>query len=189
MAATNRNILTYLTVVAILVAISAVLAACMTPALKYLYPLSYEDAIETYSRQYDLDKYLVMGIISTESGFDVDAESHKEARGLMQLKDDTALWCVEEFGLGIEPEDIHTPEVNIQIGCAYMRFLIDKYEGNTLTAIAAYNAGPGNVDDWLSQPRYSRDGNELAMIPFAETSAYVKKVQKRAKVYDKLYGM
>lgn len=169
------------------VIISALLAAFLTPALRLVYPLDYVDEIERYSKEYDLDKYLVMGIISTESGFDVDAESHKEAKGLMQVKDDTALWCVEHFNMDISESDILSPESNIRIGCAYVRYLKDRYEGNSLTAIAAYNAGPGNVDKWLSQPRYSDGGTTLNTIPFAETAEYVKKVQKRAKIYKKLY--
>ena len=184
----KKSIMTYFVMVALIVAVSAFLAVSMTPALKYLYPLTHEDLIEKYSAEYKLDKYLVMGIISTESGFDEDAKSHKEARGLMQLKDETALWCIEEFGLEINPEDIYTPKANIQIGCAYMQYLSERYKGNTLTAIAAYNAGPGNVDKWLCERRYTKDGNELTSIPFSETAAYVKKVQKRAKIYDKLYG-
>lgn len=170
-----------------LIIISALIAAFLTPMLRLVYPLEYKAEIEEYAREYDLDIFLVMGIISTESGFDVDAESHKAARGLMQVKDDTALWCVEQFGMDIPADDINTPKSNIRIGCAYMRYLTDRYGGNTLTAIAAYNAGPGNVDKWLSDPRYSDGGSELSSIPFSETAAYVKKVQKRAKIYKKLY--
>jgi len=169
-------------------AISAVLTFSLTPIARVIYPLEYEEEINKYSEEYSLDKYLVMGIISSESNFDPDAKSHKSAHGLMQLKDETALWCVENLELGIDCSDIREPEANIHIGCAYMRYLIDLYKGNTITAIAAYNAGLGNVNKWLSDKRYSDGKGTLNTIPFSETKSYVEKVQKRAKIYGKLYS-
>lgn len=172
--------------------ISFILALCVTlslePLMEFLYPLKYQDIIEECSDLYNLDKYLVMGIISTESGFDVDAKSHKDAHGLMQLKDETALWCIEKFSIDIPKEDIYKPESNIQIGCAYVRYLIDLYGGNVDTAVAAYNAGPGNVNKWLADKRYSDGKTALKSIPFEETKTYVKKVQNRRELYMKLYG-
>ena len=171
--------------------ISFVLALCVTlalePFMKFLYPLKYRDDIEECASVYYLDKYLVMGIISAESGFDSDAQSHKDAHGLMQLKDETALWCVENFELDIPKEDIHKPENNIRIGCAYMRYLLDIYGGNVDTAVAAYNAGLGNVNKWLADKRYSDGKTTLRTIPFEETRVYVQKVQKRKELYNKLY--
>ena len=168
-------------------AISAVLTFSLAPIAKLIYPLEYEEQITKYAEEYSLDKYLVMGIISSESNFDPNAQSHKSAHGLMQLKDETALWCVESLELGIDNSDIREPEANIHIGCAYMRYLIDLYKGNTITAIAAYNAGLGNVNKWLSDKRYSDGMGTLKTIPFSETKTYVEKVQKRAKIYGKLY--
>ena len=160
----------------------------MSPALKLIYPLEYNKNIEACSKKYNLDKYLVMGIISAESNFDSKAQSNRNAHGLMQLTDETALWCIDHLELDISKNDIKKAEANVEIGCAYMRYLIDKYDGNSLTAIAAYNAGPGNVDKWLEDPRYSNGKGELDRIPFSETAAYVSKVQKRAKIYKKIYG-
>ena len=171
--------------------LSAVIAFCVTmaldPLLKLIYPLEHEDTISACSEKFDLDETLIMGIISAESGFNPDAKSHKDAHGLMQLKDDTALWCVENLSVDIAGEDIRKPENNILIGCAYMRYLIDLYDGNTYTAVAAYNAGLGNVNKWLSDKRYSDGDNTLRTIPFAETKAYVEKVKNRAEIYGKLY--
>ena len=172
--------------------VSLVISACVTvslePILKLVYPLKHEEAINKSADACGLDKYFVMGIISSESNFNPDAHSHKDAYGLMQLKDETALWCAEQFSLGIAKEDIHKPENNILIGCAYMRYLIDLYDGNIATAVAAYNAGPGNVNKWLSDKRYSDGKNTLRSIPFAETKSYVEKVKKREEIYKKLYG-
>lgn len=171
--------------------LSAVIAFCATmalePLLRLVYPLEHKDTITSCAKEYELDETLIMGIISAESGFKPDAKSQKDAHGLMQLKDDTALWCVDNLSIGIAEEDIRKPENNILIGCAYLRYLLDLYEGNTYTAVAAYNAGLGNVNKWLSDKRYSGGDNKLRTIPFAETKAYVEKVKNRTEIYGKLY--
>ncbi len=168
--------------------VSAAVALLLTPALKVVYPLKYEKQIEACAGQYDLDKYLIMGIISSESGFDTEARSHKDAYGLMQLREETAIWCVENLDTGVDIDNINKPESNIKIGCAYMRYLLDRFHGDTIVAIAAYNAGPGNVEKWLADPRYSDGKGDLRKIPFGETANYVNKVQKRAKIYKKIYS-
>lgn len=171
--------------------VAALLALGITlllePALRLVYPLDYREAIEESAEAHNLDPFLVMGVISTESGFDPHAQSHKNAHGLMQIKDDTALWCIENLSLDIAPGDIRKPEANIRIGCAYLEYLKELYDGNMTTAIAAYNAGPGNVGDWLSDKRYSDGGTVLTKVPFGETEAYIDKVEKRTKLYAGLY--
>jgi len=170
------------------VLVAFVMTLLMSPTLEYIYPLDYRESIETSAKKHKLDEYLVMGIISAESNFDTKARSHKDAHGLMQITEETAMWCIDHLELDVPKDKITEPEVNIEIGCAYMRYLIDKFDGNVLTAIAAFNAGPGNVDSWLSDPRYSDGKGKLRTIPFSETAAYVSKVQKRAKIYKKIYG-
>lgn len=165
-----------------------ILTALLEPAMKLIYPLDYEGEILKYSAEFELSEYLVMGIISAESNFNADAESHKSAKGLMQLKEETALWCIEHLNLNADKEKIYSPKENIYIGCAYLAYLEDLYDGNTVNAIAAYNAGLGNVNSWLADPRYSDGNGNLVNIPFAETGMYVKKVKKRADIYRGLYG-
>ncbi len=167
--------------------LSLALTLSLTPIMRLVYPLSYIEEIEKYSEKYELDKYLVIGIISAESGFDPDAQSHKDAKGLMQVKEETAKWLSESLEIETNSGDITDPDVNINIGCAYMRYLIDRYGGHEDTAVAAYNAGPGNADKWLSDTRYSKEGKVLFKIPFYETEEYVKKVQKRREIYQRLY--
>ena len=156
------------------------------PALKMYYPLKYHSYIETYCAKYNVDEYLVMGVISAESGFNEDAKSHKGAVGLMQITNPTAKWCIEHFALDIDEKNINDPKSNIEIGCAYLEYLIDTYS-NTKTALAAYNAGPGNVNKWLKNPDYSPDGASIENIPFNETEKYVEKVFKRRTVYYDIY--
>lgn len=168
--------------------LSVAVALLINPALKVIYPLKYENQIEECAKKHNLDEYLIMGIISAESNFDTEAVSHKDAYGLMQLKEETALWCVENLDTGVSVDNFRKAESNIKIGCAYMRYLLDTFDGDTILAIAAYNAGPGNVEKWLADPRYSDGKGELHKIPFGETASYVNKVQKRAKIYKKIYG-
>lgn len=170
-----------------LILISLIVALLVPPVTKAVYPLRYERQILTYAKEYDLDPYLIMGIISAESQFESDAVSHKDAMGLMQIKADTAKWCIEHFELDADISDIYKPDTNILIGCTYIDYLIDMFEGNTDVAIAAYNAGQGNVKKWLEDSRYSDDGKTLKKIPFEETEKYVKKVKHREKVYRDLY--
>ena len=175
----------FLKFIVALVLLAAIAGLSAPYLLKALYPLKYESSIVEYSQKYNLDKYLVMGVISAESRFSEDAVSSKSAKGLMQLKDDTAYWCAEKYG--IEGE-IYEAEVNIEIGCAYLRYLLDLFGQDTENALAAYNAGQGNVKKWLADERYSNDGENLHTIPFAETREYVERVEKRMKIYSKLYG-
>ena len=153
--------------------------------LKAVYPLKYEAAIVSASEKYNLDKFFVMGVISAESRFSEGAVSRKSAKGLMQLKDETAIWCAEKFGI---EGSVNDGETNIEIGCAYLRYLLDLFDKDTTNALAAYNAGQGNVKKWLADTKYSQDGRVLDKIPFSETSEYIKRVERRAKIYEKIYG-
>lgn len=146
---------------------------------KIKYPVSYSSYIVKYSEENDLDPYLVIAMIRQESNFVSDARS-PYAGGLMQLTEITA----NEYAgkMGLTDFDYMDPETNIQIGCFVMSSLIDKYD-NVDTALAAYNAGVGNVDRWLSNPDYSFDGKSLYNIPFSETSNYIRKIHKYMDEY------
>ncbi|MBE7030141.1 MAG: lytic transglycosylase domain-containing protein [Ruminococcaceae bacterium] len=158
------------------------------PILHTLFPLRHREWIDTYSEKYGLDPYLVMGVISAESRFEESAVSHKDARGLMQITGETAAWCIGKFDIPATAEQIHLPEVNIQIGCAYLDYLMETFDGQTQTVLAAYNAGQGNVRKWLADVAYSADGKTLHTIPFEETRTYVDKVIKRMEIYRRLYA-
>lgn len=158
-----------------------------TPILKIIYPIGYIDQIDINSQRFNVDKYLVMGVISAESRFNQNAQSQKGAMGAMQVKEDTAKWCNDTFNLGVDINNLYDPSVNITIGCAYLEYLIDMFDGDVKVALAAYNAGLGNVNKWLKDKKYSSDGKTLYNIPFEETENYVKKVLKRREIYKKLY--
>ena len=147
-----------------------------------------ESAIEMAKRNAQangLDKFLVAAVIKTESNFIHDAHSGK-ARGLMQLTDETAEWIAGKMGIEFKTDDVDIPEINIKMGCWYLKYLIDKYD-NVDTALAAYNGGMGNVSKWLADKRYSDDGKTLKYIPFEETRNYVKKVNSYKEIYEEKY--
>ena len=86
-----------------------------------------------------------------------------------------------------DSEMLYDPETNIHIGCWYLRYLLDMYESNLPTALAAYNAGLGNVSKWLVNPEYSKDGENLDSVPYTETDGYVKKTLKYMEKYEKYH--
>lgn len=146
---------------------------------KIKYPVSYSSYIIRYSKENELDPYLVIAMIRQESNFVADARS-PYAGGLMQLTETTATEYAEKMGL--TKYDYMDPETNIQIGCFVMSSLIEKY-GDVNTALAAYNAGVGNVDNWLTNPDYSLDGKTLYRIPYSETRNYIQKINAYVDEY------
>jgi soluble lytic murein transglycosylase len=154
---------------------------------RYTHPLRYESYVEKYSRENGLDKYLVYAVIKTESGFDPGAVSNVGARGLMQIMEDTFDWV--KFRLGDEDArylDMYDPETNIRYGCWLVGYLCSEF-GNVDTAMAAYHAGRGQVNEWLADKEYSSDGVHLDVIPISDTAHYVNKIDRAMDTYKKLY--
>ncbi len=172
---------------AVIIAAAAVIAvkSGMDTSKKVLYPVAYEDLIFKYAEENELDPYFVMGVIKTESNFIPDAHSGYAA-GLMQITDETAEWLAKRMELDTSDIDLFDPETSIKIGCYYLRYLIDRY-GVTDTALAAYNAGIGNVGKWLENKEYSDDGRTLKSIPFTETRNYVQRVNSSWQYYTEYY--
>lgn len=171
-----------------------ILALCVVLAfvgyritIRKSYPLAYEELIYRYAQEYDLQPSLVAGVIHRESRFDPQAVSRADARGLMQVMPETGEWIANKLGIeDYSVEMLFDPEINIQMGCWYLRFLMDRFDGNIETVLAAYNAGHGRVSDWLEDSQYSSDGN-LTNIPIEETRTYVEKVLDAKEKYEELY--
>jgi soluble lytic murein transglycosylase len=150
----------------------------------YIYPLKYMDIIRQDTAQYDIDPSLVCAVIHAESKFSESARSHKGASGLMQLTEGTADWIADQMDLsGYSYDNIFDPKLNIELGCRYLYWLLNRYK-DVDVAVAAYNAGNGNVDKWLQNPNYSSDGLHLNTIPYKETREYVSRVEFNKHVYD-----
>lgn len=151
------------------------------------HPLEYQNSVERYSREYKVDKYLVYAVIKTESGFKADATSNVGARGLMQIMEDTFDWI--KFRMGDTETayfDMYRAEDNIRYGCWFLGYLTEEF-GNVEAVAAAYHAGRGKVNEWLSDKKYSKDGIHLDDIPSSDTAHYVSKIIKAMDTYKKLY--
>lgn len=181
----------YIKAISLLSAVLVVLGIfyCVSVSLlKTLYPLRYDEFVERYTEEYELDKSFVYAVIKCESGFDKDAVSYLGARGLMQLMPETFLWLLTKTGEAYTEDDLFNPQVNIKYGCLYYRMMKDEFQ-STATAVAAYHAGSANVKKWLSDKRYSYDEEELYEIPFETTKKYVEKVIKTQNIYKKIYKL
>ena len=155
--------------------------------LKKIYKIEYKEYVEKYSDEYNVDKFLVYSIIKIESNFNEGALSNKGACGLMQLMDKTAKEVAENLVMDYESgTTLYNPEKNIKLGIAYFSFLKKIYNKDEV-ALAAYNAGSGNVDKWIKEGIIKEDGSDIENIPFKETNMYVRKILNNYEVYKKLY--
>ena len=154
----------------------------------YLYfPRKYAGIIQTYSEIFGVETALGYAVVKTESDFNEKAVSKKGAKGLMQITDATAKFVSEKF-FDNEEFDLFDARINVKYGVKYLSYLLDKFKDEK-TAVAAYNAGEGNVKKWLLDERYSKNGETLFKAPFNETDEYVKKVEIAKKFYKFLYGI
>ena len=157
--------------------------------LNLLFPMKHYDTVSKYATEQQLDPLLVMSIIKTESGFKDDAVSKKSAKGLMQITGDTAKWCAEKIGISeFDTDMLFDTDTNIKIGTFYLGYLLKRYDNELSCAVAAYNAGMGNVDKWLKDETYSKDGKTIDTTPFGETTAYINKIKFNYKMYNLIYG-
>lgn len=174
-----------LTVVLIFGLVSFAFAFAPSLLFKSMYPLRYEDEIAASAATHGVDPYLVAAVIRSESSWDPEASSHQGARGLMQLMPETAQDMVAKGlvdGKRYSHENLEDPTVNIEYGCAYLSYLLTYFNGATDRAIAAYNAGMGNVDGWAKQDKLLHNA-----ITFPETQAYLVRVNMAKARYQELY--
>lgn len=136
---------------------------------------SYNKSIQSISQEYGLDCELIKSICKVESNFKTESVSHKGAVGIMQLMPSTAEWICKKYNMDYRYECLFEPEFNIRVGCLYLKDLLSKYPLEW--AICAYNAGTGNVDNWLSLNLRTED------IPYKETREYLKKVMRYKRIY------
>ena len=143
------------------------------------YPLEYEHIVTGHAENYDLDPALLAAVIYRESKFDAQARSSSGAIGLMQLLPDTAKGiALHTGGTQFEVSDLLDPEINVRYGAFYLRRLLNKY-GDIRLALAAYNAGQANVDEWRAENKG---------IAFTETRQYVDEVLAARDIYAKTYA-
>lgn len=157
--------------------------------LQMRYPLQYQAIIDAHADNYGLEPSLLAAVIYTESKFDPRAESSAGAIGLMQLLPDTAQGIADHTGGGnYTAADLYDPELNIRYGAYYLARLQRKYRDHPQSldlALAAYNAGQGNVDKWVAA---TPDGRRVR-IPFRETRDYLERVHRLQGIYHDAYGL
>lgn len=152
------------------------------------YPLEHWDSIVENARARSLDPYRVASVIRQETVFNARAESHADAYGLMQLLLDTARSTARRIGATPprSKEELYEPRLNIQLGTAYLRQQLDRYDGRIEYAAAAYNAGPGRADRWkVELPAEIDEWTEA--VPYRETRGYVQGIIRNTLQYQRLY--
>lgn len=161
----------------------------ITQIEKRIYPIEYSEYVKKYSNEFGVPQKIIYAVIKTESNFNETAVSPASAHGLMQLTEETFFDVAKMLGESPSAFDIYSPDVNIRYGTRYLFYLYKLYDGNWDTAIAAYNAGLGNVNKWLLDSGLSDGKGNLTKIPFEETRSYLEKVKKAAEKYDDLYEL
>ena len=175
--------------VLVLILIALICVYVLNPYLmRRKYMVRHADIIAKHTEAYDVDPYLTLAMIYCESTFNADALSHAGARGLMQIMPDTGAWLAPKINLtAYDASMLYDPDINVQMGCWYVSYLINRFNGETKNAVAAFHSGQGTVDKWLADPAISSDGKTLANIPQGETSKYVTRVFNVYEIYKKLY--
>ncbi|HPY40076.1 MAG TPA: transglycosylase SLT domain-containing protein, partial [Thiolinea sp.] len=148
------------------------------------FPLMYEQIVMDQARSQGIRPEWILGIMRRESAFDANAESSAKALGLMQLMPGTARDIGRKMGVQVvAKEDILQPDLNVKLGSAYLRGMLQRFSGNYAQATAAYNAGPGRVPKWAPPQTLAAD-QWVESIPFDETRKYVRAVMAYTTVYD-----
>ena len=179
----------------IVLCLAVAIAAFAAPHLwnkveQVLYPRKYEQLVDKWADTYQLDPLLVDAFIRTESGFDPQATSSVDARGLMQMTEETFLWLRSKIAEGedLQFADLYNPDTSIRFGCYYLHLCMDRYNDDVATAAAAYHSGWGTVDNLLQMEEHSADGETLQGFPYNQMHHYVNKITACYQVYQRLYA-
>lgn len=151
-----------------------------------LYPFPFLEPIETWSQQRQLNPLLVTALIRQESRFMPGIRSGVGATGLMQVMPDTGAWIAKQIKL--KQYQLNDPDDNIKLGTWYLDYTHQEYSGNSMLAIASYNAGPGAVGDWVAKAGSQDPDVFVEKIPYSETKGYVKSVFENYWNYLRLYN-
>jgi soluble lytic murein transglycosylase len=162
-----------------------------------MYPISYQPVIQAAAKDNQVDPLLVASVIRTESKFRSQDVSHAGAIGLMQLMPPTAEWIANQMQHGTQKQlvtgsdgrkiDLSQPEVNIRLGSWYIHYLEKRFNNNQIAAIAAYNAGPKRVNQWLQSGTWNGNLRTIDHIPVGETRHFVDRVFYNYTLYQRIY--
>jgi soluble lytic murein transglycosylase len=153
--------------------------------LNLRFPIDYQKEVRKISQQYKLEPAHVYAVIRQESAFNKDARSHAGALGLMQLMPQTGKVTAKKNNIPLPSTGLlYEPDKNITIGSAYLKQVMEQYDGNIVLASAAYNAGPHRVKRWLPKDEEKPAARWIAMVPFNETRNYVQRILAYIAIYD-----
>ena len=164
---------------------------------RWMYPIRYQGNIQQAANTARVDPLLVASVIRVESKFRSEDVSHAGAIGLMQLMPETASWIAlqmekdspGQYKTTIEQsKDLSEPTPNIMLGTWYIHYLTERFNGNEVAAIAAYNAGPKRVQGWLSDKVWPGSLSSIDRIPVGETRHFVDRVFYNYALYHRIYG-
>lgn len=183
--ARHKNRLFYIGIILLLFVLISVLAPSI---FKGMFPMPHFEIVEKYALENDLKVTMIYAVIKAESGFRSDVISPKGAIGLMQITEKTGCWIASMLKVSdFTPEALKDPEVNVRFGCWYLSYLIDRFNGNSELALAAYNAGEGTVSGWLESGNILWKDLQIKALPFKETEEYLFRVNRIYFVYKTLY--
>lgn len=148
------------------------------------FPMAHKNNFVAEARNRGLHSSWMFAVTRQESAFMIQAKSHVGAMGLMQLMPATAKETAQRYGIPLaSPQSAVIPEVNIQLGAAYLSQVLGQFNGNRVLASAAYNAGPGRVRQWLRDAKHLPYDVWVESIPFDETRLYVQNVLTYSVIY------
>ncbi|MCL4301104.1 MAG: transglycosylase SLT domain-containing protein [Anaerolineae bacterium] len=155
---------------------------------RLFYPILFDDLIFIEAEQHEVDPALLLAIMRQESLFEASAESIAGARGLMQVMPATGDYVAErsDFEREYHPDQLWLPYISVKFGAWYISQQLGMFDGNQFAALAAYNAGPGNVLEWI------KTSNDLDIfverIPYRESRVYIRNIYVNLAAYRRLYG-
>lgn len=168
----------------LVVLLLAPLVALLPPVQRLFFPLHFHEQLMDAARHTGVDPSLLAAVALAESGFRPEAVSEQGALGLMQLLPSTGEWVAHEAGLPWRgPASLRQPEVSLRSGGWYLAWLLRRFDGDQVLALAAYNVGQHTVDDW----RVQRGALGLPELPYPETRFFVRRVLLARERYESLY--
>lgn len=156
--------------------------------VRIIFPYPNRDLVEREAEKFDLDPFLVAGLIRQESAFDQHATSRAGAKGLMQLMPSTARWLAGRLGIEWDNSLLGVADANLHVGMAHLSALLRQYKGDLIPSLAAYNAGGRPVARWLRFPEANDPFLFVERIPYVETRGYVRTLLRNRLLYAALYG-
>jgi soluble lytic murein transglycosylase len=184
----SRRILgTIAAIVLTVLFVGVIVSMLQTAARDQKLPLTDASIIREQAAAKGLDPALIAAVIYAETKFD-PRPSPAGAEGLMQILPSTAYYLAHlSGGISFTASDLASPSVNLAYGSYYLRYLLNHYDGNEMLAVAAYNAGLTNVDEWLAHAHANGTQLRAEAIPFPETREYVHRVLEAQAAYRETY--